>query len=192
MDEEESISSEESLQEENKADEEIKGQSEKSLLKENGDENKADDELIVEKVYKTEDVGCSKCVDDIVTEDFGLSDFVDDVLYPISAVTDYMFCKMECAFPEAVEDANEYLSSNLHHLVFQGDEKEGEAQSDSEEDDAGDDEDAQGEEEEENQEEGVEAVLGCPEEQGEGRVDEQQEDEVASVDGRKDSKDDAE
>jgi len=197
MDEEESISSEESLQEENKADEEIKGQSE--------NENKVDDELIVEieNVYKTEDVGCSKCVDDIVTEDFGLSDFVDDVLHPMSAVADFMFCKMECAFPEAVEDANEYLSSNLHHLVFQGDEKEGEAQSDAEEDDAGDDEDAQGEEEEvedkhgedeeEDQEDGgVEAVLGCPEEQGEGGVDEQQEDEVVSVDGRKDSEDDAE
>lgn len=43
---------------------------------------------------------------------------VDGICYPITSASDFMFCQMKCAFPNAVEDMDEILSSDLHHLMF--------------------------------------------------------------------------
>jgi NADPH2:quinone reductase len=48
------------------------------------------------------------------------SQFVQDILSPMDSVADFVFCRLECAFPEMVQDVNEILSNNLHHLFFQG------------------------------------------------------------------------
>jgi len=48
--------------------------------------------------------------------------FVQNIISPMDCAADYMFCKLRCAFPNAVEDANEIMTTNLHHFMF----KEGE------------------------------------------------------------------
>lgn len=63
-------------------------------------------------------------------EDQCLKIFKDNILSPMDRFTVSTFCRLECAFPELVQDVNEILSNNLHHLIFQGEaeeESEGEA-----------------------------------------------------------------
>eukprot|EP00984_Skeletonema_dohrnii_P002008 scaffold669_cov77-Skeletonema_dohrnii-CCMP3373.AAC.3 len=48
--------------------------------------------------------------------------FVQNIISPMDCAADYMFCKLRCAFPNVVEDANEIMTTNLHHFIF----KEGE------------------------------------------------------------------
>ena len=57
-------------------------------------------------------------------EEVGLSEFVDDVLSPLTNLSDYMFCRMESNLPDFVEDVNDLLSNDLHHLIFQGEVEE--------------------------------------------------------------------
>ena len=58
-------------------------------------------------------------------KDDKLTQFVDDMLSPITSATDFFFCQMKCAFPNAVEDMDEVMSSDLHHLFFSYDVTEG-------------------------------------------------------------------
>jgi len=199
-----SISSEESLQGENKAD----------------SESKADAEF-VEQVNKTGEEGClTACVDEIFVdrtiakdmgnglseftkkvkkgEEVGLSEFVDDVLSPLTNLSDYMFCRMESNLPDFVEDVNDLLSNDLHHLIFQGEvEEKNKAQEERGVEtgvearaEAGVDEKEEGVEEK-NQDEGVEIVCGPSPVDQEGRVEGDEEDdeeggkEVVVVDGQK-------
>lgn len=87
-----SISSEESLQERN---------DEESIATDGlSTDIKADeDELVVDKVIET-------------------------VMARTDCLADFMFCQLQCTFPNAVDEANEFMSNNLHNLFFEGDGKE--------------------------------------------------------------------
>ena len=97
-----------------------------------------------------------------------LTEFVEDVLSPMTCAADYIFCKMQCAFPNEVGDVDEILSSDLHHLIFKDDGGEEATQ--------GDGASTQGEEgrdtrrEDYNEDEEIELILdnNCLDEQGEG------------------------
>jgi len=128
-----------------------------------------------------------------VQKDDEVLDFVHDILSPMDCAADYMFCQMQCAFPNIVEDANEIMTTNLHHLMFCGEgEEEEEAKEEGggavvvESDGAGDDNRGEGDNDQRGEdEEDVVVVFGTsPDEQGEGGVgqddetaDEQEEDE---------------
>mmetsp|Transcript_18362 Transcript_18362/g.27887 ORF Transcript_18362/g.27887 Transcript_18362/m.27887 type:complete len:746 (+) Transcript_18362:10-2247(+) len=126
-----------------------------------------------------------------VQKDDEVLDFVHDILSPMDCAADYMFCQMQCAFPNIVEDANEIMTTNLHHLMFCG---EGEEEAKEEEggavvvesDGAGDDNRGEGDNDQGGEDEkDVVVVFGTsPDEQGEGgagqdneTADEQEEDE---------------
>ena len=49
-----------------------------------------------------------------------ISEFVDDVLSPFTNASDFMFCRLQCAFPDGVKDLNEIMSNEMHHVFFQG------------------------------------------------------------------------
>ena len=55
----------------------------------------------------------------------GITQFVSDVLSPMNCMSDYTYCQLKCNFPNIVEEVNDILSSNLHHLVFDEEEEEG-------------------------------------------------------------------
>lgn len=93
-------------------------------------------------VTKDVGVGCKDGLSELVDEVFGspppsttnnvdgtaitsqpqpqeeLPEFVNQVLSPMANLTDYMFCRMESALPDVVEEVNEFLSNDLHHLIF--------------------------------------------------------------------------
>jgi hypothetical protein len=55
-------------------------------------------------------------------EDIGCSGFVDnEVISPVECATDLMFCRLECGFPDMIQDVNESLSNDLQNLIFQVD-----------------------------------------------------------------------
>ena len=127
-----------------------------------------------------------------VQKDDEVLDFVHDILSPMDCAADYMFCQMQCAFPNIVEDANEIMTTNLHHLMFCGEGEEEEAKEEEggavvvESDGAGDDNRGEGDNDQGGEdEEDVVVVFGTsPDEQGEGgagqddeTADEQEEDE---------------
>lgn len=102
-----------------------------------------------------------------------LPEFVNQVLSPMANFTDYMFCRMESELPDVVEEVNEFLSNDLHHLIFNTEEERGEGGGGNNQ---GEEEDGAGEleaveEEEEEEEESVvenEEEGGVEEKQGEG------------------------
>jgi len=127
-----------------------------------------------------------------VQKDDEVLDFVHDILSPMDCAADFMFCQMQCAFPNIVEDANEIMTTNLHHLMFCGEGEEEEAKEEGggavvvESDGAGDDNRGEGDNDQGGEdEEDVVVVFGTSlDEQGEGgagqddeTADEQEEDE---------------
>jgi len=55
-------------------------------------------------------------------EDIGCSGFVDNQVFsPAECATDCTFCRLECGFPDMVQDVNESLSNDLRNRIFQVD-----------------------------------------------------------------------
>ena len=121
-----------------------------------------------------------------VAENDDLVETVDEVLSPVSQFTDYVFCRMESRIPDVVDEVNEFLSNDLHHLIFncEGRDKVDELSIVEEGEDV--------EEDVEKEEEGVETALApCSDKQegkDEGGVKEGGK-EVLVVDGQKGSTD---
>ncbi|KAK1742720.1 hypothetical protein QTG54_006317 [Skeletonema marinoi] len=103
------------------------------------------------------------------TDEGALTEFVEDVLSPMTCAADYMFCKMQCAFPNEVGDVDEILSSDLHHLIFKDDGGEEATQDDGASTQAGE-EARDTRREDYNEDEEIELILdnNCLDEQGEG------------------------
>ena len=51
----------------------------------------------------------------------GVPAFVEDVLSPISEAAESLYSKLKCDFPDMVDDVNEFLSKDLHHAFYKGD-----------------------------------------------------------------------
>eukprot|EP00985_Skeletonema_marinoi_P017437 scaffold9561_cov133-Skeletonema_marinoi.AAC.3 len=103
------------------------------------------------------------------TDEGELTEFVEDVLSPMTCAADYMFCKMQCAFPNEVGDVDEILSSDLHHLIFKDEGGEEATQDDGASTQAGE-EARDTRREDYNEDEEIELILdnNCLDEQGEG------------------------
>jgi NADPH:quinone reductase-like Zn-dependent oxidoreductase len=143
--------------------------------------------------------------ENIVLDDFGCAQIFDDTLCLSDCFTDFLFCRLQCAFPDMVNDVDEIIANDMYHLIFRG---EVEDDDDAGEEEEGDDDDSecklkQEEEAEDNHHEeggvetlwrpcrekqrevlvhhgeaGVETLLKpCRDKQREGGVDEQEENE---------------
>eukprot|EP00985_Skeletonema_marinoi_P017151 scaffold9352_cov123-Skeletonema_marinoi.AAC.5 len=91
----------------------------------NDNEDMAED--IVVCADKSDDFGFTELVNDIVnltSEDFGMSDFVESILSPVTDATESMCSPHESAFTDMLQDdavanASESLSKELHDLIFE-------------------------------------------------------------------------
>ena len=143
------------------------------------DKSISSEDSIVSEAEHTHDTDGAGAEDDEQSDGL-LPAFVDHVLSPMAPLSDYMFCRMKSNLPDIVEDVSEFLSKDLHHLVFNcegeeaaQDESVMEAGDDTQAEEKVDAEKTQEQEHKEGlaekEEDGVETAWGtCPDGQGGG------------------------